>query len=46
MQQTDVEIAHSSVVNYDFYAAYNRPIQSDTQAYLSQFLAPKIWSLD
>ncbi|KAK1753591.1 cellobiose dehydrogenase [Echria macrotheca] len=32
---TDVEISHSSVVNYDFYGAYTRPIQSDTQAYLN-----------
>jgi cellobiose dehydrogenase (acceptor) len=31
---TDVEISHPSVVNYDFYAAYNSPIQSDSQAYL------------
>ncbi|KAK5653628.1 hypothetical protein OQA88_8658 [Cercophora sp. LCS_1] len=32
---TDVEIAHSTVVNYDFYAAWNRPIQSDVTAYLN-----------
>jgi cellobiose dehydrogenase (acceptor) len=32
---TDLEIAHSSVVGYDFYAAYNRPNQGDMNAYLN-----------
>ena len=34
--QTDLEVSHSSVVGYDFYGAYTRPIQSDSQAYLSE----------
>jgi cellobiose dehydrogenase (acceptor) len=32
---TDLEVSHSSVVGYDFYGAYTRPIQSDSQAYLN-----------
>ncbi|KAK3356573.1 cellobiose dehydrogenase [Lasiosphaeria hispida] len=32
---TDLEISHPNVVNYDFYAAYNKPVQSDSQAYLN-----------
>ncbi|KAJ2987273.1 hypothetical protein NUW58_g4598 [Xylaria curta] len=32
---TDIEVAHPSVVFYDFYGAYSKPIVSDTQAYLA-----------
>ncbi|KAM7182813.1 cellobiose dehydrogenase [Rhypophila sp. PSN 637] len=32
---TDLEVAHSSVVNYDFYGAWSKPIQSDSQLYLN-----------
>lgn len=32
---TDIEIAHNNVVKYDFYAAYNRPVQSDATLYLN-----------
>ncbi|KAK3379639.1 cellobiose dehydrogenase [Lasiosphaeria ovina] len=32
---TDLEIAHPNIVNYDFYAAYNRPASGDSQSYLN-----------
>ncbi|KAM7208564.1 hypothetical protein V8F20_001245 [Naviculisporaceae sp. PSN 640] len=32
---TDLEVAHPSVINYDFYAAWNRPIQNDSELYLN-----------
>jgi len=32
---TDLEIAHGNIVNYDFYAAYNKPNQGDMNAYLN-----------
>ncbi|KAI1878510.1 uncharacterized protein JN550_000692 [Neoarthrinium moseri] len=31
---TDVQVSHPNVVFYDFYGAYNNPVQSDAQAYL------------
>ncbi|KAH4900828.1 hypothetical protein HBI80_150360 [Parastagonospora nodorum] len=32
---TDIQIAHPSIVFYNFYSAYNNPIESDKQAYLT-----------
>ncbi|KAI1421789.1 cellobiose dehydrogenase [Xylaria sp. FL1777] len=32
---TDIEVAHPSVVFYDFYGAWDKPILSDTQAYIA-----------
>ncbi|KAI1129260.1 cellobiose dehydrogenase [Nemania abortiva] len=32
---TDIEVAHPSVVFYDFYGAWNKPILNDTQAYIA-----------
>ncbi|KAI8948354.1 cellobiose dehydrogenase [Xylaria longipes] len=32
---TDVEVAHPSVVFYDFYGAWNEPILSDTETYIA-----------
>jgi hypothetical protein len=40
---TDIQISHPDVVFYDFYGAWNNPIQTDKDAYLSQLfllLAP------
>lgn len=34
--QTDIEVAHPSVVFYDFYAAWNKPILNDTEAYIGK----------
>ncbi|KAF2728141.1 cellobiose dehydrogenase [Polyplosphaeria fusca] len=31
---TDIQINHPDIVTYDFYGAYNNPIESDKQAYL------------
>ncbi len=36
--QTDIEIAHPDVVFYDFYEAWNTPIESDEDIYLSESL--------
>jgi hypothetical protein len=33
--QTDTVITHPNVVFYDFYAAWDNPIPSDEQSYLS-----------
>jgi hypothetical protein len=33
--KTDIQIAHPSIVFYDFYGAWNKPIASDVDAYLS-----------
>lgn len=35
--QTDIQIAHPDIVFYDFYGAWDNPIKSDTEAYLSKF---------
>ncbi|KAI1810818.1 cellobiose dehydrogenase [Poronia punctata] len=32
---TDIEIAHPDVVFYDFYGAYNKPIEDDVELYLT-----------
>ncbi|KAK4159710.1 cellobiose dehydrogenase [Cladorrhinum sp. PSN259] len=37
---TDIEISHPSVVFYDYYGAWNNPITSDTQMYLSNRAGP------
>ncbi len=36
--QTDIEISHPSVVTYDFYGAWDKPITSDTDLYLSKWI--------
>jgi cellobiose dehydrogenase (acceptor) len=40
--QTDIQIAHPSIVFYDFYGAWNKPIASDVDAYLSRIQHPHI----
>ncbi|KAL4892213.1 hypothetical protein BDV59DRAFT_193757 [Aspergillus ambiguus] len=37
---TDLVLTHSDVVFYDFYAAYNTPIESDAQNYLNNRIGP------
>jgi hypothetical protein len=34
--QTDIQIAHPDVVFYDFYGAWDEPIESDVERYLSK----------
>lgn len=34
--QTDIEIAHPSVVFYDYYAAWKTPIDADKNVYLGE----------
>jgi hypothetical protein len=34
--QTDIQIAHPDIVFYDFYGAWDNPIQSDVDAYLGK----------
>ncbi|KAK3944430.1 cellobiose dehydrogenase [Diplogelasinospora grovesii] len=37
---TDIEISHPDVVFYDYYGAWNKPIVSDTETYLSNRTGP------
>lgn len=36
--QTDLVATHSKVVSYDFYGAYDDPIESDAQQYLGMYV--------
>jgi len=36
VRQTDIEIAHPSVVFYDYYAAWKTPIDADKNVYLGE----------
>ncbi|KAK4107520.1 GMC oxidoreductase [Canariomyces notabilis] len=37
---TDIEVEHPDVVFYDYYAAWTKPIVSDTEIYLSDRIGP------
>jgi hypothetical protein len=39
--QTDTVVTHPDVVFYDFYAAYDTPNTTDTNNYLSMWLAKR-----
>lgn len=34
--QTEIVVQHPDIVFYDYYAAYNDPIEADAQSYLGK----------